>query len=286
MVALCLKLEDEFLCLSASHNLNAKKCRDYKQEGGQKFEANGSTRYHITLWNKVGSGRTPWYIDGLIHSVSGGSPTLSHFDDSNTPMQTLYYCITEAYPVLKHWWVVYAIILLCWSTACFITLLGFTQQFYIAELYRIPIHFWGIPNLVTLQGNSQKLIHCWAIPNPNILLRYSLSQNNAEQFPISKHTELYPILTHCWGIPYPNTLLSNSQTLIHCWAIRNPNTSLRYSLSQNNEQFPISKHTELYPILTHCWGIPYPNTLLSNSQTLIHCWAIRNPNTSLRYSLS
>ena len=40
------------------------------------------------------------------------------------------YCITEVHPFLIHWWVVYAILLLCWSTACFITLLSFTQHFY------------------------------------------------------------------------------------------------------------------------------------------------------------
>ena len=32
------------------------------------------------------------------------------------------YCITEVYLVLIYWWVVYAILLLCWSTASFITL--------------------------------------------------------------------------------------------------------------------------------------------------------------------
>ena len=197
------------------------------------------------------------------------------------------YCITEVYPVLTHWSVVYAILLLRWSTACFITFLRFTQLYHIAELYPIVTHCWGIRYLNTLLSNSQILIHCWAIPNLNTLLRYNLSQKIAEQFPISIHTELYPILTHCWGIPYLNTLLSNSQILIHCWAIPNLNTLLRYNLSQKiAEQFPISIHTELYPILTHCWGIPYLNTLLSNSQILIHCWAIPNLNTLLRYSLS
>ena len=75
-------------------------------------------------------------------------------------------CITVVYPVLIHWWVVDAILLLCWSTACFITLLSFTQQFYIAELYLILLHCRGIPYLITWLSNSQILIHCWAIPNP------------------------------------------------------------------------------------------------------------------------
>ena len=166
-------------------------------------------------------------------------------------------------------------------------ILRFTQLYHIAELYPTLTHCWGIRYLNTLLSNSQILIHCWAIPNLNTLLRYNLSQKIAEQFPISIHTELYPILTHCWGIPYLNTLLSNSQILIHCWAIPNLNTLLRYNLSQKiAEQFPISIHTELHPTLTHCWAIPYLNTLLSQSQILIHCWAIPNPNTPLRYSLS
>ena len=117
------------------------------------------------------------------------------------------YCITEVYPVLIHWWVVYAILLLCWSTAFFITLLSFTQPFYIAELYPILTHCWGIPYAITLLSNSQRLRFCWVIPNPNTLLRYSLFFYIAEHFPISIHTELYPILTHCWGIPNFDTLL-------------------------------------------------------------------------------
>ena len=132
-----------------------------------------STRFHKTLWKKLCSDRTSQHIDGLIHSVSNGSPTLSQFDDSDTQIQTLYYCITEAYPVLIHWWVVYAILLLCWSATCFITLLSFTQHFYIVELYPILAHCWGIPYVNTLLSNSQILIHCWAIRNPNTSLRYS-----------------------------------------------------------------------------------------------------------------
>ena len=58
LVAKCFKLNDEFTCLTASPNLNAKYCWDYMQEGGGE------------------------------------------------------YCITEVYPVLIHWWVVSAILLL------------------------------------------------------------------------------------------------------------------------------------------------------------------------------
>ena len=138
--------------------------------------------------------------------------TLFQFDDSDTQIQTFHYCITEAYPFLLHWWIVDAILLLCWSTACFITLLSFAQHFYIAELYPILIHCWRIPYLITLLSNSQILIPCWAIPNPNTLLRYTLSHYNAREFPNSIHTELYPSLTPRWGVPNINTLLSYTRS--------------------------------------------------------------------------
>ena len=189
--------------------------------------------------------------------------------------------ITELYPILTHCWgKPYLITLLsnsqilihCWAILNSNTLLRYTpfqniaEQFPISkitELYPILTHCWGKPYLITLLSNSQILIHCWAILNSNTLLRYTPSQNIAEQFPISIITELYPIITHCWDIPYLITLLSNSQRLILCWAIPNPNTLLRYSLSYYiAEEFPISIHTELYPILTHLWGTPNFDTLL------------------------
>ena len=39
------------------------------QEGGQKVEATGSTRFQNTLWSKINLDRTSLYIDGLIDSV-------------------------------------------------------------------------------------------------------------------------------------------------------------------------------------------------------------------------
>ena len=119
----------------------------------------------------------------VCRKVGENWATLSQFDDSDTQFQTLYYCNTEAYPVLKHWRVVDAILLLCRSIDCFITLLSFTQHFYIAELYPILIHCWGVPNLITLLSNSQILIHCWAIPNPNTMFRCTQSYSIAKQFP-------------------------------------------------------------------------------------------------------
>ena len=136
------------------------------------------------------------------------------------------YCITEVYPVLILWWVVYAILLLCWSTTCFITLVSFTQLF----------------------------LHCWTTPNHNTLFRYTLFYYIAEQFSISITTGPYPIPTHCWGIPYLITLLSNSQILIHCWAIPNPNILLMYTQLWNI--------AEVNPNSIHYRVIPNPNTSL------------------------
>ena len=78
------------------------------------------------------------------------------------------------------------------------TLLKYTLFQYVAELYPILTHCWGIPYLITLLSNSQFTIHCWAIPKPNTLLRYSPSYYTAEQIPIS---------IQCWAIPNPKTFL-------------------------------------------------------------------------------
>ena len=64
---------------------------------------------------------------------------------TQTPKSEPYFIILPKYTVLIHSRVVYAILSLCWSTPCFITLLNWTPT----------------------------KSHCWAIPNPNILLRYS-----------------------------------------------------------------------------------------------------------------
>ena len=60
-----------------------------------KFEATGSTRYDITLWNKIGCDRKSSCPDGLIHSVFAESATLSQINDTDTQIQTIYYYITE-----------------------------------------------------------------------------------------------------------------------------------------------------------------------------------------------
>ena len=57
LVAICLKLNDELMCLTASPNLIVKQCGEYMQEGLQESEATGSSLVHITLWDKIGLDR-------------------------------------------------------------------------------------------------------------------------------------------------------------------------------------------------------------------------------------
>ena len=110
-------------------NSNAKFCREYKQEGGQRVEVTGSTRFHKTLWNKIGSNRTSYYIVGLIHSVFAGSPTVSQFCDLETQIKTMYYYITE----------VYRLNTMVGIVRYLITLLKYTLFYYIVELYPMKI---------------------------------------------------------------------------------------------------------------------------------------------------
>ena len=76
-----------------------------------------------------------------------------------------YFIKLPKYTVVIHWWVEYAILLLCWNTRCFVTLWSYTQHFYTAELYPIKSHSWLMPYLVILLG----------IPNFKTLLSYNLS---------------------------------------------------------------------------------------------------------------
>ena len=74
---------------------------------------------------------------------------------TRTPKSEQYSLTLPKYTVLKHWWVVYAIVLLCWSTRCFNTLFSYTQQFLFAEIYTVLTDQWGIHCLITLQSNYQ-----------------------------------------------------------------------------------------------------------------------------------
>ena len=53
---------------------------------------------------------------------------------TRTPKSKPYIITLPKYTVLIHWWVKHAILILCLSTPCFITLLNYTQQFLFAEL--------------------------------------------------------------------------------------------------------------------------------------------------------
>ena len=98
---------------------------------------------------------------------------------TRTPKSKSYIITLQKYTVLILWWVVYAILLLCWSTTCFITLLSWTPT----------------------------KSHCWDVPNPNTMLRYTYLFNWLSSSPFQHIAELYPIPTHCLGIPNIITLL-------------------------------------------------------------------------------
>ena len=52
MLAICLKLNDELMCLTDSVTLNVKKCREYMQEGEWKVGVTGSRCFHNTFLKK------------------------------------------------------------------------------------------------------------------------------------------------------------------------------------------------------------------------------------------
>ena len=88
-----------------------------------------------------------------MHSVFAESLSLSQVKDSGTQIHTILYYIAEIYPVLIHWWGVYAVSLLCWGIRYNITLSSYTQHYIIVVVY-------------------STLIYCWALLNPNTLLRW------------------------------------------------------------------------------------------------------------------
>ena len=150
------------------------------QESRRKVEATGSKRHHKTLSNTIGSDSTSQNIDEIIQSVFAESPTLFLVNYSHNQIHTICFYFTKVHLVLIHWWGVSAISLLCGITACFITLLSYTQHFYNAELYPILTPCLGIPYLITLLSNSQFqhaaglyliLTNCLRIPNFITLLR-------------------------------------------------------------------------------------------------------------------
>ena len=62
----------------------------------------GSTRYHNTLSNIIGSDRAFQYSHGLMHSVSAESLTLSQVNDSGAQIHTIRFYIAEVYSTSLH----------------------------------------------------------------------------------------------------------------------------------------------------------------------------------------
>ena len=106
-----------------------------------------------SIFEKTGSERTSYYIDGPMHSVFPENSNLTQVKGSDTQIHTINYYIEEIYPILIHWWGVYAILILCWGIRCLIILLSYTQHYYtqlrytllqyIAGLYPILTYCWG-----------------------------------------------------------------------------------------------------------------------------------------------
>ena len=149
--------------LSWSHKfpnpqLNFKKCR-YKAYFGtcttfsasslfRRFSMSarsGPTRYHNALLNKISSDCTSWINDGLMHTVFTESFNLSQVKDSDAQIDTIHWHIAEINPVLIHWWGWYAILLLCRSIRCLVTLLSYTHRYYSVVVYSFLLQCWAIP---------------------------------------------------------------------------------------------------------------------------------------------
>ena len=82
------------------------------KEGGRKVEATGSTRFHNKLWNKlVWVAPLNTLTDSYTQFLSKAQPYLNFV--TRTPKSKPYFITLPKYMVLLHWWVVYAILLLC-----------------------------------------------------------------------------------------------------------------------------------------------------------------------------
>ena len=114
----------------------------------------------------------------------------------------------------------------CGNTSC-LNFIGreCTLPFYFAEVYAA-------------------LSLCWAIPNINTMLMYTLLHYTAE---------LYPIIKHCWRLYNVITLLSDSQFFLPWWAIPNLNTPCPLTLLGWSEKW---NKAELYVVILHCWSVP------------------------------
>ena len=75
-----------------------------------------------------------------MHSVFVENKNLSQIKDWNNQINTIQFYIAERYLVLNQSWRVYAILLLCWDTRSLVTMLSYTQQYYIVVVYSTLTH--------------------------------------------------------------------------------------------------------------------------------------------------
>ena len=112
---------------------------------------------------------------------------ISQVKDSDTQIRTMQYFIAEKYPVLLHWWIVYAFSLKpaslhFWAIPNFSTLLSYTQSCHIVEVYPTLKHCWAINCLRTLLncGRSKYTAVGFrarlSAPNQNRVIRHPIAQ--------------------------------------------------------------------------------------------------------------
>ena len=75
-----------------------------------------------------------------MHSVSAKGLNLSEVNDSGTQTHTIHSFNAEIHAAVKHWWGVYAILLLCRGIRCFVSPFIYTQRSYNAEVHSSSIH--------------------------------------------------------------------------------------------------------------------------------------------------
>ena len=126
-----------------------------------------------------------------MRTVFVKSLNFSQVKDSDAQIDTIHWYIAEINPVLIRWWGWYAILLLCWSIRCLVTLLSYTHRYYIVVVKSFLLQCWAIPNPNTMVSLIRSFCIAekfpfsmprWAISNPNTLVRYTLSFHIAELF--------------------------------------------------------------------------------------------------------
>ena len=91
-----------------------------------------------------------------------------------SPKSISYIITLPKYTVLRHWWIVYANLLLCWNTPCFITLLSETPTKTLSWAKPNPNTLFRYTQLYYIAEVNLSSLHCQVISNSNTLLRNSL----------------------------------------------------------------------------------------------------------------